>query len=410
MFPWRGKAGLAGVLLCWASLASAAASQAPGPASAPAADADPEPIACWWKTDKAAVRVGQPFTLTLTCGVVDTPQASVVVDVQRLDASAVELAPFEVVGVTRHHDVEAPPRRYFQYSYTLRLLGDEFFGKDVDLPSLPITYKIESSGSAGASGREQVYLLPALSVRVLSLVPITATGIQDSLPDTFGDIDRTTLRSTGEMIAAGVLFTFAVVFAGVAAVRVARPHAARAAAGPTILSPAGVLRGSLREALRVKSEVARSGWTTDLLDRALAVSRIAGAVALGRPVAQTATEGNVASREGQLTIRKGGLSVTRVVMSGSATAATVAAGLAPHDGSAVDPRIAVALGDLNESLGVLASARYGRGSALDAPALDGALDTTIRALRRLDALKQWRARAAERLSRASARLVDIWNR
>src|SRR5687767_14450429 len=209
----QGKACLAAVLACCAALASAAVAQAPTPGTAvvPAVGAESDPIACWWKTNESTVRIGQPFTLTLTCGVIDTPQLQVVVDVARLDASAIELAPFEVVSATRHKDVEAPPRRYFQYSYTLRLLGDEYFAKDVDIPGLVITYNIETSGATGTRGRNQVYLLPPLAVRVQSLVPLTASGIQDALPGTFGDIDRTEFRSNGELAAAAVLFAFAAV-------------------------------------------------------------------------------------------------------------------------------------------------------------------------------------------------------
>lgn len=402
------------MLACCTALASAEAAQAqapaPGAAVVPAVGGESDPIACWWKTDESAVRVGQPFTLTLTCGVVDTPQVRVVADVARLDASAIELAPFEVVGVTRHKDVEAPTRRYFQYSYTLRLLGDEYFAKDVDIPGLAISYNIESSGSTGTRGRDQLYLLPPLAVRVLSLVPVAASGIQDALPGTFGDIDRTAFRSNSEIVAAALLFAFAAVLAGVAAVRVARPQAARAAAEPRLLSPAGVLNGCLREAALVKSEADRSGWTIDLIDRVLAVSRIAGTVALGRPVAQRVVERHVAAREGQLTLRKRGLGATRVVISGSATAATVAAGAAPEVGSRTDPRVTASLVELSESLQVLASTRYGRGGDLDAPALDAALDTATHALERLHAMTQWRARAGDRLSRASERFRDAWER
>ena len=71
----------------------------------------------------------------------------------------------------RRERMEAPPRRYFRYSYTLRLFGDEHFGRDVDIPSIPITYNIQTSGVTGTRGRDQLYLLPALPVRMMSVVP-----------------------------------------------------------------------------------------------------------------------------------------------------------------------------------------------------------------------------------------------
>jgi hypothetical protein len=457
---WRGKAFVAGMLTWWACFAApAAASQAADPAGG--AGLESNPITCWWRTDRSAVHVGERFTLTLTCGVGDTAGVRVVADPDRLDPAALDLTPFEVVGGTRHKDIEAPPRRYFQYSYVLRLLGDEFFGQDVDIPSIPITYNMESSGVTGTRGRDQLYLLPPLPVRVLSLVPRAATDIQDGSPETFGDIERRMFRATGELAAAGVLFAFAAVLAGLAVVRIARPRLARVAAEPHLLTSAPILRGCIPELVRVKSETERSGWTIDLIDRSLTVFRIAGAMALGRPVAQRVVDSSVAAQEGQLRIRKGPLSAERALISGAATAATVAARLAagnsgtmpgppsrtpaqwggmagppsrtppPHGASVrrgdpgperwggmpggmpggMDPRMRMTLEELSESLSVFAAARYSRNGDLDAPALDAALDTGTRALRRLYAMNQWPARTADALSRAAARLRGaVWPR
>src|SRR5688572_27422706 len=45
-----------------------------GQTAAAAAVPDPssDPIACWWKTDKDAVLVGEQFLLTLTCSVLES--------------------------------------------------------------------------------------------------------------------------------------------------------------------------------------------------------------------------------------------------------------------------------------------------------------------------------------------------
>ena len=58
---------------------------------------------CWWKTDKSAVHVGEPFGLTLTCRVMDTERAAVVPNVSDIEPTAIQLTPFDVVGapVTR---------------------------------------------------------------------------------------------------------------------------------------------------------------------------------------------------------------------------------------------------------------------------------------------------------------------
>ena len=392
------------MLAVWACLAVPSdARQSAAPAGQAGRDADP--ITCWWRTDRNAVHVGEQFTLALTCALRDTSEARVVADRDRLDPAAIDLTPFEIVGGTRHDDIEAPPRRYFQYSYTLRLFGDEHFGRDVDIPSIPITYNIETSGVSATRGRDQLYLLPALPVRMLSLVPITATDIQDAPPDTFGDIDRRAVRATGELAAAGVLLTLAVALAGVAVVRVARPRLAGPAAERGLLSRAETVRGCLREAIRLKADVARVGWTDDLIGEALTLLRIAGALALGRLVAQRSVSGSEAAEDGQLAIRKGALSTKRVLLSGAATSAAVAA----------NP----ALQDLAAALRAFEAARYSRTtprieSMARTPGviagLDASLDSAIEMLQRMHAKHQWPARTVDALSRARNRMRAVWDR
>lgn len=371
-----------------------------------------DPITCWWRTERGAVHVGEQFTLALTCAVIDTATVRGVTDTDRLDPAALDLAPFEIVGGTRHRDIEAPPWRYFQYSYDVRLLGDEFFGQDVDIPSIPLSYRIESSGVSGTQGRDQLYLLPPLPVRVLSLVPRTATDIREAPRDSFGDIDRRVFRATGELAAAGVLFACAAVLAGLAVVRIARPRvAARAAAAPGLLSSMRVLRRCIRDAVGLKSETERAGWTGDRVGAALTVFRLAGAMALGQTVAQRVVESGVAAQDGQIVIRRGRLSTQRVLISGATTAAAVASRLAAVNSEAMDPRLRMTLEELSGPLGVFAAARYSPSGDLDAPALDAALDTGIRALRRLQTMKQWPARTTEALSRAADRVKGaVWDR
>src|SRR5712671_2401679 len=131
--------------------APTAITQAPAiaPAAPPSQGVDQialDPIVCWWKTDTNAVQLGEHFTLTLTCGVVETARVTVVPDVKSLEPTTVQLAPFEVVRGVRHEDIQEAPRRYLQYEYTLRLLGEGYFGRDVDIPSINVTYNIQSPG------------------------------------------------------------------------------------------------------------------------------------------------------------------------------------------------------------------------------------------------------------------------
>ncbi len=161
------------------------------------------PIECWWKTDRSAVTVGENFQLTLTCAVLATDRVSVVVDESSLEPSALHLTPFEIVGGQRFREILNAPRKFFQYQYTMRVLGEEFFGREVLLPRLQITYRVQNSlqGGAALQGREAQYSLVPIPIRVLSLVPPGTADIRDTPLDTFGDVETRLFRSNLLLIA-----------------------------------------------------------------------------------------------------------------------------------------------------------------------------------------------------------------
>src|SRR5437667_8749102 len=136
-----------------------------------------DPLQCWWRTSAGAIRVGEPFSVVLTCAVLETEAATVVVDQSRLEPSVVQFAPFEVLGGSHGADLRTDQRRFFQYEYRMRLIAENQFGKDVSLPETKLSYHIQSSVGQKTSlqGRDQSYILPPLSLRVLSLVPADAT-------------------------------------------------------------------------------------------------------------------------------------------------------------------------------------------------------------------------------------------
>ena len=396
---WRGNQTSAIVIalacVVWFG-ASVKGRQAPG---APPNQVESDPIKCWWKTDTNAVRVGEPFTLALTCGVIETDAVRVVVDPARLDPAVVEVTPFEVLGGTRHDDILAPPWRYFQYSYTLRLLGDAFFGRDVDIPALPLTYRVQPASGDAGQARDQLYLLPALPLRVVSLVPVTATDIRDAPRDTFADIESRSWRATLEFAAAGVLFVLAALLAGVAAVRTFGRSRARQPGAAALMPLAAVFSACEREAQRVKSDAA-GGWTAELVGRALTAFRIAGAVALGRPVAQTRVDAREQPREGQLLLQLGRWRPHRALVSASTTAGVITGRLAA-DGE-MDLPLREALEDLAVGLDVFGSAHYSRSGELDGGRLDEAMDRGLRGLDRLRSARTWPGRVAEAVGRTVA--------
>ncbi len=361
---------------------------APTRAAAPANPAEvvAPPIECWWKTDRSAVRVGENFTLTLTCAVLDTDRVKVVVDESGLAPSALHLVPFDIVGGERFRDILNAPRRFFQYQYSMRVLGEEFFGKEITLPRLQISYRVQNSlqGGAALQGREAQYSLVPVPIRVLSLVPAGTSDIRDTPAETFGDVDARLFRSNVLLILAAVAF----VLAGLAAVTLlARAAVKRHATTPArqrAVSSGAVLRAASRELGAVHSESQGSGWNGELAGRAAAALRLAGAVALSRPVSHKQVDRDVAATEGQVPAAPGlgMLRGRRVVLSASVTPDTP-----PLNGAS--PAASASWRALSEPLGIFSAVRYSRDGSVNGTALDAALSDARAAVRRLR-LTQWR--------------------
>jgi len=360
--------------------------------SAPAApDLPGDPIACWWKTDKDAVLVGEQFLLTLTCSVLERGDVHAVPDPKQFDAAALQIAPFEVVAATAHPELRFPPRRYFQYEYTVRLLKEGLFGQDVDIPSLRLQYATESASSGEAVGPPRHLALPALPVRVLSIVPRNARGIRDVSGDSFGSPQRLLSLSRGAFMGAGIFFAFALVFVGLAVKKVAGEYRQRTGRVERRLSNAAVMSGCLREARRIEAD-ARGGWTDVLAARALSVLRIAAGVAMGRSVSQTAASRRAEPQTGQVVMRRGVLGRKRALVSAPATPAAIARAL--DTSSVADPAARAALEQIDQAMRAFAGVLYSSGGSLDPAALERALESGVGAMRRLRSRAQPFARLA----------------
>ena len=86
-----------------------------GATAARAQTVQTDPLQCWWRTSTGAVRIGEPFTVVLTCAVLETDEVTVVPDQTRLEPSVVQFAPFEVLGGSHGADLRSDQRRFFQY-------------------------------------------------------------------------------------------------------------------------------------------------------------------------------------------------------------------------------------------------------------------------------------------------------
>ncbi len=382
----------------WSTIAIVAQAPARG---ARAGTVETTPMNCWWMTDKGAVRVGELFGLTLTCRVMETQAVKVVPNLSEVEPTSIELTPFEVLQGTRHEDLVAPPWRYIQYVYTVRLLGDEFFGRDMPIPATNLTFRIHTGGTEALEGAEHRYVLPPMPMRILSLLPAQASDIRDPAVETFGDLETRRSRATTELIASAIFFAFAAVATVVAAIRIAERYRQR---GPTVQEtvPVGkLLGGCVREIDGVRAEALRDGWSSGLAARALAAFRVGGAIALQQPVAQTLLDGVTSAREGQLAVRHGLLRRRHAVVSASITADAMERVRVAGNGNRRAGAGAEVLDQIRDALAALSAVRYSRMGVVDVQALDRTLDSGCGALRRLRTAQWWPLRAAAAVSRAT---------
>lgn len=375
-----------------------------------AGDVAADPIRCWRRTSTGSVRVGEPFSLVLTCAVIENDTTTVVPDQARLEPSATQLPPFEVIGGERGPDLRRDQRRFFQYQYTLRLISESAFGQDVVIPSTSIGYHVESRLAGGESvrGRDQKYELPAESVRVLSLVPADATDIRDPSYPTFTAIDAQRFRARGWFVAGGVLFTAAGLMVLVALVQLARSYRREGGVPASLLSTGGILSAVDRELVSVGRGVGREGWTPELIGRAAAAARVAASTALNRRVSQTAAPAGVNGHDGQLLVRGGWLRGKKVLVSGAATAGALDREIAASRGSVAHRQ---GLEQLKAALLRFTAARFGREQAPDEAAFSEALADARRGTARLRLENRWVMRKARTITTAATELGDrAWSR
>ena len=357
------------------------------------------PIECWWRTSTSATRVGEWFTLVLTCSVVETRSTTVVPDQSRLDPSVLQIPPFEVVRGTQATDVRTGTHRFFQYEYIVRYVGEEF-GKDLSLPPLTISYRVQSrvQQDAAVEGRERQYILPAQTIRILSLVSSVATDIRDPPAVTFRQVEARRFQASVLRVLAGSLYVVGALAVMSGFARVVRRRQRRTSAARLAFDSA-ILRRVSGELDEVRRQRGLDGWTDRLAARALAVLRIAATYAVSRPVTQVRGEA-VQPSDGQFVVparwprRNAALVhgwVTSVTLSEERRRIEVRRAAADGGGGSVGG--AERLADLEGAMGRFSGTAYGReGSAVNDAGLDEALDVGARELGRLRREHAWLAK------------------
>jgi hypothetical protein len=396
--------------------------------TAQAQNVETDPIQCWWRTSTGAIRVGETFTVVLTCAVVDTPDVKVVADESRLEPSVVQFAPFEVTGGQHAADLRNGDRRFFQYEYRLRLIAENLFGKDVLLPETKLSYRVQSRLAPRSSGgqnrdesiagRDQTYILPPVSLKLLSLVPGDATDIRDAGAETFADVDRRNFRASLLTVVGGVLFALAALVAVLTLVRLIMRSRKPATAAERLVGDSAILRGVGRELAAVQRQREDSGWTAELASRALAALRVVGTYALGRRAARAevvsaatnGVHGDGVLSDGRIVVRVGWPRTKQVAFSGAATARSIADAIA-HSTNGRQPG---ELESIQEALARFTIAQYSRpdagGSAtFDATALDESMRAGQDVLRRLKLEQTWVMRKLKRTRRTAQTETRVWS-
>ena len=356
-----------------------------------AAQASTDPIRCWWQSDAGAVTVGQSFSVTLTCAVIDTDAVQVVPDESRLGVATVQVAPFEILGGSHPGDAQNGARRFFQYQYTLRIIDPDVIGKDVAIPSLTIQYRVRSRMSSASTleGRDLTYVMPSLPVKVLSLVPAAANDIRDGSEAGFGAVDTLRFRSSLLRIAGTALAVIAAIVGVWALIPLARttrktaPETAHHVPNRVILSE---VRTRL-DALKAESD---RGWNDELVGRALRLVRLVSSMAIGRTISQhPGAAGGTA--DFRLPVSHGFLRQARVSVASSVTADDLTRAMAAMSDQDATKR--APLEGLRDALTALTEAAYRQSNERDGAKLDEAVAAAITAAGALAAergrLREW---------------------
>jgi hypothetical protein len=382
---------------------------------------DADALVCWRKADRSSIRVGEEFRVTLTCRLAETGMEKTVLNESLLDPGAVVLSPYRVKGGTRWKEInrvlpgpDGPVTfRTVQYSYTVTLIDEGFFGKDVPLPPLEIRYHVDlaTNRDSVTPGKERTYVLAPLPMRIQSLVPKAADSIRDTGGETFGTIEY--LRKSA-LIAFTVAGIFLLLPPALLLPRLFRAVRGRREDGSngTVFRESDLLGRLARELGRLEKSSRTAPWDDASVGSALALLRVCCALGVGRRITQTPVGVESRGLEGQIKLRKGFCPRTKVLVSTSFTPEAMAAELAGAKGQgAAPPRRTALLDEARRAFTALNDARYAApGNAADRAVFDGALKTGLRLLHQLRRDRQTGVRMARAVAERGERWIRKWNR
>jgi hypothetical protein len=387
---------ISGLLLASSALAAAQDN--------PARMVEVDPIRCWWRTSSAAVRMGETFTVGLTCAVLEADGVTVIPDESQLTDSAIQLNPFEVIGGSHPPDLRSGQRRFFQYDYVARVINPDVIGQDVPLPNVVVHYRVNSRlpGNAAMQGRDLSYLLPPQTIRVLSLVPSDATDIRDASGASFGRVESLGARAGVFEIAAVTFVALGSLMTVVALFTLARGARRRKTTGERVLPAWRVAHTADRELAAVARESQAQGWTDALIDRALSAMRVTAASLVGGTVSQAKASMNGDGAGGR--IMSAGPGLLDPIIPGRQRGLALSSAITAHDlrrelaglPETASPARRHQLETLADALAAFTAAQYGPARKPDGAALDEALSAAAAVSRKLRNERLWSRPPARR--------------
>jgi len=400
----------AGVLGAWVlSAAVTLSAQHEGhqvPPARPAAKPEPtpqpakvlgwEPIRCWRQASAGAITIGEAFTVVLTCAVYEADNAQVIPDESRLGVASIQMAPFEILGGSHPPDVRRGSRRFFQYDYQLRIISRDAIGHDINVPPLPISYRIHSRVGAAASleGRDLSYVMPMMPIKVLSLVPADAADIRDASEASLGAVESLRFRSSLFQVLALTFGALAAVMTVLALAPLARSRVATGHDKRGRIPDRAIVDGASGDLRALQSRATAEGWSDETVAGALAAMRLIAAAAIDQPVSQKPLGVDGIVPDGRLLVRHGILRKSGATVSSAATADDVGRAASRNGASTTRQQ---QLEGLRSGLLALTTALYRQEPVRDQSALDEAVRHAIAVATEVASDRSWwRTRWARR--------------
>jgi hypothetical protein len=334
----------------------------------------------------------------LTCAAFESADAQVVPDESRLNVASIQMAPFEILGGAHPPDVRRGSRRFFQYDYQLRIISRDAIGHDVNVPPLAISYRVHSRVGAAAKleGRDLSYVLPAMPIKVLSLVPADAADIRDASEASLAAVNSWRSRSRLFEVLAIALAALAGVMVVLALVPLARRARAKNSSAPPLIPDRAVLTRAADALTEIQARATRDGWTDETVSEALAVMRLVAAAAIGRTVSQRPLPKDGVVPEGRLLVRFGAVRPAAATVSSSVTPDDVGRSTSRNAASITHAR-GHHLEGLQSGLADLTAALYRQSPSREPAVLNEAVRHAISVARDVAAERNfWKTRWAQR--------------